>query len=98
MKRHIKSLVSNLLSRLLRCTASLREGLERIYAHAHLAANLREPLPDSVVVLGKVSIHGTGRIHIGENVLLYPDVHLETRETPRSSLAMASLFRAARTS
>jgi acetyltransferase-like isoleucine patch superfamily enzyme len=79
IRRHIKAAVSALLSGLLRSTASLRQGVERIYAHAHLAAGLREPLPASVIVLGKVSIHGTGRIHIGENVLLYPDVHLETQ-------------------
>ena len=79
MRRYIKSIASGLLSRLLRSTASLREGLGRIYAHALLAAELREPLPASVIVLGRVSIYGTGRIHIGENVLLYPDVHLETQ-------------------
>jgi acetyltransferase-like isoleucine patch superfamily enzyme len=79
IKRHIKSVVSRLLEGLLRTTASPREGLERIYAHARLAADLREPLPASVIVLGKATIHGTGRIRIGENVLLYPDVHLETQ-------------------
>jgi acetyltransferase-like isoleucine patch superfamily enzyme len=68
-----------LLSGLLRGTASFRGGLERIYAHALLASDLREPLPASVIVLGRVSIHGTGRVHIGENVLLYPDIHLETQ-------------------
>jgi acetyltransferase-like isoleucine patch superfamily enzyme len=79
LRRRVKSASSGLLSGLLRGTTSLREGFERIYAHALLAAELREPLPASVIVLGRVSIHGTGRIRIGENVLLYPDVHLETR-------------------
>jgi acetyltransferase-like isoleucine patch superfamily enzyme len=86
MKRHIKSVVSRLLVGLLRTTASPREGLERIYAHAHLAADLCEPLPASVIVLGKATIHGTGRIRIGENVLLYPDVHLETQGDARIEL------------
>jgi acetyltransferase-like isoleucine patch superfamily enzyme len=61
-------------------TGSLREGLERLHAHALLRASLQEPLPASVIVLGKVSVYGTGRVRIGEDVLLYPDVHLETQE------------------
>jgi acetyltransferase-like isoleucine patch superfamily enzyme len=83
IKRGIKTALSTLLSRLLRITASLREGAERIYAHALLAATLNEQLPASVIVLGRVSIHGSGRIRIGENVLLYPDVHLETQGNAR---------------
>jgi acetyltransferase-like isoleucine patch superfamily enzyme len=86
IKRTVKSMTSGLLSRLLRTTALLREGLARIYAHALLAADLREPLPASVVVLGRVSVHGTGRIQIGENVLLYPDIHLETQGDARIEL------------
>jgi acetyltransferase-like isoleucine patch superfamily enzyme len=79
LRRLIKTAASGILSRLLRECTSFREGLERIYAHARLAAELRERLPASVIVLGRVTIHGTGRIHIGENVLLYPDIHLETQ-------------------
>jgi acetyltransferase-like isoleucine patch superfamily enzyme len=86
IKRGIKTSLSTLLSGLLHVTAPLREGAGRIYAHARLAATLREPLPASVIVLGKISIHGTGRIYIGENVLLYPDVHLETHENARIQL------------
>src|ERR1700722_9801588 len=86
IKRGIKTILTPPLSGLLRITASLREGAERIYAHAFLAATLREPLPASVIVLGKVSIHGSGRVHIGENVLLYPDVHLETQGNARIEL------------
>ena len=86
IKRGIKTLASTLLSGFLRSTAPLREGAERIYAHALLAATLREPLPASVIVLGKTSIHGTGRVHFGENVLLYPDVHLETQGSARIEL------------
>jgi len=86
IKRGIKTLASTLLSGFLRSTAPLREGAERIYAHALLAATLREPLPASVIVLGKASIHGTGRVHFGENVLLYPDVHLETQGSARIEL------------
>ena len=86
IKRGIKTVLSTLLSRLLRSTASLREGAERIYAHALLASAVREPLPASVIVLGRVWVHGTGRIRIGENVLLYPGVHLETQGNARIEL------------
>ena len=86
IKRGIKTVLSALLSGLLRSTASLREGTKRIYAHALLSASLRESLPASVIVLGRVSIHGSGRILIGENVLLYPDIHLETQGTAQIEL------------
>ena len=32
-----------------------------------------------MVVQGRVSVYGSGRVRIGENVLIYPDVHLETQ-------------------
>jgi acetyltransferase-like isoleucine patch superfamily enzyme len=86
IKRGVKTVLGTLLAGLLRITASLREGGERIYAHALLAADLRERLPASVIVLGKVSVHGSGRILIGEDVLLYPDVHLETQGDARIKL------------
>jgi acetyltransferase-like isoleucine patch superfamily enzyme len=86
IKRGLKTVLGSVLSGLLRITASLREGRERIYAHALLAADLREPLPASVIVLGRISVHGSGRIQIGENVLIYPDVHLETHGNARIEL------------
>jgi acetyltransferase-like isoleucine patch superfamily enzyme len=79
INRRIKTLLSGLLSGLLRNTASLLGGLTRIYAHAALAADLKERLPASVVVQGRVSVYGSGRVRIGEDVLFYPDVHLETQ-------------------
>ena len=86
IKRRIKSLLSNLLSGLLRIAAPLREGLARLYAHASLAADLDEELPASVVVLGRPSVYGSRHIHIGKNVLLYPGVHLETQGEARIDL------------
>jgi acetyltransferase-like isoleucine patch superfamily enzyme len=78
--------LSGLLSGLLRSTALLRGGLTRVHAHASLAADLRERLPTSVVVEGRVSVYGSGHVCIGENVLLYPDVHLETQGNARIEL------------
>ncbi len=86
IKRRIKVLTSSLLSGLIRSTTPLAAGLARIYAHASLAAHLNEHLPASVIVLGRVSIYGTGRVRIGENGLLYPDVHLETQDDARIDL------------
>jgi acetyltransferase-like isoleucine patch superfamily enzyme len=86
IKRRIKSLLSNLLSGLLRIAAPLREGWARIYAHASLAADLDEELPASVVVLGRTWVYGSRHIRIGKNVLLYPGVHLETQGDARIDL------------
>jgi acetyltransferase-like isoleucine patch superfamily enzyme len=86
IKRRIKSLLSDLLSGLLRITGPLREDLVRLYAHASLAADLDEDLPASVVVRGRIWVYGSGHIRIGKNVLLYPGVHLETQGDARIEL------------
>ena len=82
-KRSMKNALSTVIAGLLRWVAPLREGRERLYAHALLRSSIQEPLPASVIVLGKASVYGSGRVLIGENVLLYPDVHLETQEHGR---------------
>lgn len=79
MKRHIKSLLSAAVASLLRKTRTLREDLRRVTAHASLSADLTRPLPASAVVLGPIFVYGTRNIHFDENVLLYPDLHLETQ-------------------
>ena len=76
----VKSLVLLPLRSWLRGTAHIRELLRRGFAHADLAAQLRVPLPTSVVVLGRSHVFGSGRIRIGENALLYPELHLETQD------------------
>jgi acetyltransferase-like isoleucine patch superfamily enzyme len=80
MKRALKILTASPLAGLLRLCRPLRTNLQRIYAHAALSADLSTRLPASTVVLGKVTVYGTGNIEFGENVLLYPDVHLETQD------------------
>jgi acetyltransferase-like isoleucine patch superfamily enzyme len=74
-----KSLLVAPLRILLRATSGLRESLRRLYFHAALAAQLRTPLPASVVVLGPVRVDGTANIQFGKDTLLYPDLHLETQ-------------------
>lgn len=76
----LKGLLSGSLASLLRATHGLREALRRIRSHAALAADLSVFLPLSAVVLGRTWVYGTRAIHFGDDVLLYPDLHLETQD------------------
>jgi acetyltransferase-like isoleucine patch superfamily enzyme len=75
-----KALLVAPLRTLLQATLGLRENVRRLYSHAALAAQLRQPLPASVVVLGRTLVYGTANIRFGQDALLYPDLHLETQE------------------
>lgn len=77
--RSLKSAILFPLRVFLRSTARIRELSRRGYAHAALAAQLHTSLPASVVVLGPATVFGTAHIGIGENTLLYPNLHLETQ-------------------
>ncbi len=79
MARIVKFNLSRLIAAVLRNSTVLRTRWRRIWAHAHLAAGIRHPLPASVVVLGRPEVYGTGNIVIGSDVLLYPHVYLETQ-------------------
>jgi acetyltransferase-like isoleucine patch superfamily enzyme len=70
----------------LRLTAGLREATRRVYYHAALAAELREPLPVSVVVLGRARVYGSGQLWFGRDTLLYPELHLETQDSATITL------------
>jgi acetyltransferase-like isoleucine patch superfamily enzyme len=83
MKRNLKSVLSLPLSSILRATRGLRRNLTRLYAHASLSADLETPLPASTVIEGKAFVYGTRNIRFGENVLLYPGLHLETQGDAR---------------
>jgi acetyltransferase-like isoleucine patch superfamily enzyme len=50
----------------------------RLWSFARLQAAI-EALHPSSVVLGKVAVHGTGRVTIGREALIYPGVYLETQ-------------------
>jgi acetyltransferase-like isoleucine patch superfamily enzyme len=75
----VKSLLVAPIRFALRVSARLSESTRRIYSHAALAAHLKTPLPSSVVVLGRTCVYGTGQVHFGNDILLYPDLHLETQ-------------------
>ena len=79
MKRNFKSLLVAPLRAALRATASLRTYAGRLYHHAALSAHLKYALPVSTVVMGSVKAHGTGAVKFGKEILIYPDLYLETR-------------------
>jgi len=81
MRRSIKASASWFLSVVFRSTAGLRRNLRRLRAHALLSSNLAAPLDVSVVVMGPPEVHGTGRIRIGSEALIYPGLYLETEES-----------------
>ncbi len=74
-----KTLLAAPLRTVLRATARLRNSWRRLLGHAALAAQVKVPLPVSVVVLGRPWVYGTGAISFGQRALLYPDLHLETQ-------------------
>jgi len=80
MNRNIKASFSSLLSVVYRATAQLRKKMQHLRSHALLSSNLAVPLDASVVVMGPPEVHGTGRIHVGRDALLYPGLYLETNE------------------
>lgn len=75
----LKSVLAGPLRGWYKATVGLREAARRLLAHARLAGELSVALPSSVVVLGPARVDGTGAVRIGRDVLLYPDLHLETR-------------------
>jgi acetyltransferase-like isoleucine patch superfamily enzyme len=77
------SLAKSLLSGSLAPFAHLAHAtrpLGRAWAHARLSAAIAFPVPSSVVVQSTPEVHGTGRIHFGENLYLYRDLYLETQD------------------
>ena len=80
MRRTLKLSLSFLLSSAYEATSMWRRDLRRLRNHAQLSSCLEAHLDASVVVLGPPDVHGTGRICIGHNTLLFPSMYLETQE------------------
>ena len=57
------------------------EPLRRAWAHSKFSQRIVEPLDASVVVLGTPEVHGTGRVKLGRELMLYREIYLETRES-----------------
>lgn len=58
----------------------------RLWAHAKLRAALNGRLDPSVVVLGAPEVQGTANIHLGKNLYLYRELHLETQGEGRIAI------------
>jgi len=54
-------------------------GWRKLWAHTCLSTKLSFPLDISIVVLECPEIHGSGRIQLGKNLLLYKGLYLETQ-------------------
>jgi acetyltransferase-like isoleucine patch superfamily enzyme len=80
MRRKLKVLFSFLLSAVFRITTGLRRDLRRLQSHALLSSSLKTPLDASIVVMGPPEVHGTGKVRIGCDALIYPGLYLETDE------------------
>lgn len=50
----------------------------RLSSFAALRARVAYAVPVSTVVLGRANIYGSGRIRLGEGILLYPGLYAET--------------------
>ena len=79
MRHSIKRLLSFILSAAYRATAVLGRSFQRVRSHALLSSYLKTELCASVVVLGAPEVHGSGKIRIGPNALLFPSLYLETQ-------------------
>lgn len=55
----------------------------RLWSFARLRESIGGELEATGVVLGTVEVHGTRNIRIGRDVLIYPDVYLETQGAGR---------------
>jgi acetyltransferase-like isoleucine patch superfamily enzyme len=77
--RTVKSALATPLVFFHRSLAGVLEAWRRMNAFAAFRAQLTVPLPASAVILGRASVHGTGRVRCGEDLLIYPDQYMETR-------------------
>jgi acetyltransferase-like isoleucine patch superfamily enzyme len=80
IRQHLKSLLTSLLSLAYRKMAKVRKDFLHLRSHALLSSNIVTSLDSSVVVMGPAEVHGTGRVRIGKNALLYPGLYFETRD------------------
>lgn len=76
----LKQAISPPLTSLFRVTRELRRRWINIVAHARLSAALGARVHPSVNILGEAQVHGTGRVALGRDLMLYPGLYLETQE------------------
>jgi acetyltransferase-like isoleucine patch superfamily enzyme len=75
----LKQTIGLPLSSLFRATQELRRRWINLAAHARLSAALGTRVHPSVNILGEAQVHGTARITLGRDLMLYPGLYLETQ-------------------
>jgi acetyltransferase-like isoleucine patch superfamily enzyme len=78
-RRRLKVRLRDTFVPLVRALHPTFENLRRLKAYLILSSKLASPVDGSVVVLGVPEVRGTGNVDLGKDVLLYPDVFLETQ-------------------
>jgi acetyltransferase-like isoleucine patch superfamily enzyme len=81
MKRASKIVFGAFFIPLLRWLRPAFEDVRRVWAFLVLGSRIAGRLPASVVVLGAPEIHGSRNIRLGQRLLLYPGLYLETQES-----------------
>jgi acetyltransferase-like isoleucine patch superfamily enzyme len=79
MSSFLKSASVAFLKPLAGFTERMRTPLVRAWSHARLAAHMTSRLDPSVVVQGRVEVHGSARLQLGKGLFLYPGLYLETQ-------------------
>jgi acetyltransferase-like isoleucine patch superfamily enzyme len=80
MNHFLKRLLNLFVAPVIRGLWPLIERIQRLRAYLVLAARIPTPVHTSVVILGAPEILGSGRVRLGRNLRLYPDLCLETQE------------------
>ena len=78
MSGWLKTITEEVLKPLASLSERLRTPVVRAWSHARLAAHMSSRLDPSVVVQGRVEVHGSGNLEFGKGLFLYPGLYLET--------------------
>jgi len=82
-KNSLKTVLKAAMLPPLRILAPAFENARRLWAYLLLSSRVAHPVHSSVVVMGPPEVRGTGNIHFGADLLLYPGLYLETTEGGR---------------
>jgi acetyltransferase-like isoleucine patch superfamily enzyme len=82
-KNSLKTVLKAALLPPLRTLAPAFENARRLWSYLLLSSRVAHPVDSSVVVMGAPEVRGTGNIHFGNDLLLYPGLYLETTESGR---------------
>jgi acetyltransferase-like isoleucine patch superfamily enzyme len=78
MNHFLKRFLSLCVAPAIRLLWPAIERIQRLRAYLLLAARIPNPIDPSVIVLSAPDILGSGRVRLGRNLRLYPDLYFET--------------------